>query len=418
MSQPVHELRRMYIQRGELATIIRQYKTSFTQKHQTLKQHLSVFNALEKCRTASLGGHVDGCDNCGHLRISYNSCRNRHCPKCQVTNKERWILARHQQLLPVSYFHVVFTLPQELNSWCMHYPKQMYDLLFAASQQTITAFANDEKHLGAMPGMISVLHTWGQNLSLHPHVHLIIPGGGIAASGCWKNAKNKGRYLFPVKAMSIVFKNKYMEGFLKLLKAENKVIEPSVRETLYSKSWVVYAKQPFGGPAQVIEYLGRYTHKVAISNHRLVSIDDDKINFRYKDYADGSKQKVMTLEATEFLRRFCLHILPPGFRKIRYYGFMANVNSALLQVQQKEMGVAVQTTKESDSYRIKKLSWKVIAKEKLNYDADLCPCCKKGRMVPILHFDANAPPSVEWLQSLTELIKARPNGSSGRGKTV
>ena len=392
MSRPEHEL----------ATIIRQYKTSFITKHQPLKQHLSVLNALEKCRTAALGGHVDGCDQCDHLRISYNSCRNRHCPKCQVTNKERWILARHEQLLPVSYFHVVFTLPQQLNTWCLHYPKQMYDLLFAASHQTINAFANDKKYLGAMPGMISVLHTWGQNLSLHPHVHLIIPGGGIATSGCWKKAKAGGRYLFPVKAMSIVFKNKYMEGFLQMLKNENKNIEPSLREALYNKSWVVYAKSPFGGPQQVIEYLGRYTHKVAISNHRIVSIENDTVSFTYKDYADGSQQKIMSLEATEFLHRFCLHILPPGFRKIRYYGFMANVHSALLQVQQKEVGVATQTGKET-----KKLSWKTIAKQKLNYDVDLCPCCKKGKMITLLHFDANAPPGIELLNALLGLIKGR-----------
>jgi hypothetical protein len=402
MSKPVHEPRRMYIQRGELATIIRQYQTSFIAKHQPLIQHLAVLNALEKCRTAALGGHVDGCDSCGHLRISYNSCRNRHCPKCQQVNKERWIMARQQQLLPVSYFHAVFTLPQELNTWCMHYPKQMYNLLFAASQQTISTFANDEKHLGAMPGMISVLHTWGQNLSLHPHVHLIIPGGGIAPSGCWKNAKNEGRYLFPVKAMSTVFKHKYMEGFLEFLKTENKNIEPFLRETLYSKSWIVYAKQPFGGPAQVIEYLGRYTHKVAISNHRIVSTSDDKVSFTYKDYADESKQKTMTLEATEFLRRFCLHILPRGFRKIRYYGFLANVHSALLQVQQQEMGIVVQTTKE-----IKQLSWQVIAKQKLNYDAGLCPCCKKGKMVTLFHFKANAPPDAASLQALAELMKRK-----------
>ena len=302
MSKPVHEL----------AEIIQQYKTSFTAKHQPLKQHLSVLNALEKCRTAALGGHVDACDSCGHVRISYNSCRNRHCPKCQTTNKERWILARQQQLLPVSYFHVVFTLPQELNTWCMHYPKQMYDLLFTASHKTIIAFANDEKHLGAMPGMISVLHTWGQNLSLHPHVHLIIPGGGIAASGCWKNAKSKGRYLFPVKAMSTVFKHKYMQGFLQLLKTENKNIEASIRETLYTKNWVVYAKQPFGGPAQVIEYLGRYTHKVAISNHRIVSIQNDKVSFTYKDYADGSKQKIMMLELPNFYAGFVCTYCHPG----------------------------------------------------------------------------------------------------------
>ncbi len=225
---------------------------------------------------------------------------------------------------------------------------------------------------------------WGQNLSLHPHVHLIIPGGGIAASGCWKNAKSNGRYLFPVKAMSTVFKHKYMQGFLQLLKTENKNIEASIRETLYTKNWVVYAKQPFGGPAQVIEYLGRYTHKVAISNHRIVSIENDKVSFTYKDYADGSKQKIMMLEATEFLRRFCMHILPPGFRKIRHYGFLANTNRAMLQVQQKEMGVAAAAAIKKD--------WKTIAKEKMNYDVDQCPCCKKGRMMAILHFDANAPP--------------------------
>ena len=386
----------------ELAGAIRQYKGSFTEKHQPLKQHLSVLNALEKCRTASLGGHVDGCNSCGHVRISYNSCRNRHCPKCQQTNKERWILARQQQLLPVSYFHVVFTLPQELNHWCLHYPKQMYDLLFAASHATIKTFAHDEKHLGAMPGMVSVLHTWGQNLSLHPHLHIIIPGGGIAASGCWKKAKSNGGYLFPVKAMSVVFKHKYMEGFLAMLKTENKTIDQSLRETLYHKSWIVYAKQPFGGPEQVIEYLGRYTHKVAISNHRLISIDDDKVSFRYKDYADGSKQKTMTLEATEFLRRFCLHILPQGFRKMRYYGFMANAHSTLLQVQQREMGVAVQTTKD-----IKKLSWKVIVKEKMNYDADLCPCCRKGKMITIMHFDANAPPDIESMKAFLRLVKGK-----------
>ncbi len=391
MNRPVHQL----------AEVIGQYKALFTQKHSPLKQHLSVLNALEKCRTAALGGHVDACDSCGHLRISYNSCRNRHCPKCQQTNKERWILSRQQQLLPVSYFHVVFTLPEELNTWCMHYPQQMYNLLFAASHQTIKVFAQDEKHLGAMAGMISVLHTWGQNLSLHPHVHLIIPGGGVAPSGCWKKAKSNGRYLFPVKAMSEVYKNKFMQGFLGMLTA-NKTIEPSLRQRLYNKSWIVYAKQPFGGPEQVIEYLGRYTHKVAISNHRIVSLSDGKVSFRYKDYADGSRQKVMRLEATEFLRRFCLHILPHRFRKIRYYGFLSNAHSELLQVQQKQMGVSRVTGKD-----VKKISWKVISKEKLNYDADLCPCCRKGKMIMILHFDANGPPCAASPKTSVELVREK-----------
>jgi len=392
MSKPVHEL----------AEVIREYKTSFIAKHQPLKQHLSVLNAIDKCRTAALGGHVDACDRCGHVRVSYNSCRNRHCPKCQGTNREKWIAARQEQLLPVTYFHVVFTLPQEFNSWCIHYPKEMYNLLLAASKQTITAFAQDEKHLGAMPGMISVLHTWGQNLCLHPHVHMIVPGGGITAAGYWKKAKCKGNYLFPVKAMSTVFKNKYMEGFLQLIQTKNSSIQQNVRETLYNKSWVVYAKQPFGGAKQVIEYLGRYTHKVAISNHRILSITDCKVSFKYKDYADGCKQKQMVLEATEFLRRFCMHILPPGFRKIRHYGFLANTNRAMLRVQQEEMGVAAAPAIKkdpiaSDSYRD---GWKTIAKEKMNYDVDQCPCCKKGRMITILHFDANAPPPVWVLKKI------------------
>jgi hypothetical protein len=319
-------------------------------------------------------------------------------------------MARQQQLLPVSYFHVVFTLPQELNTYCIHYPKQLYDLLFTASHQTIKTFAGDEKHLGAMAGMISVLHTWGQNLSLHPHVHLIIPGGGIEASGSWKKVKSNGRYLFPVKAMSIVYKNKFMEGFLKMMQAESKTIDPPLRETLYSKNWIVYAKQPFGGPQQVIAYLGRYTHKVAISNHRIVSMENDKVSFRYKDYrsigtsyADSSKQKIMTLEATEFLRRFCLHILPPGFRKIRYYGFMANSNSVLLQIQQQQMG-AVPLLQKGE---IKKMAWQLIAKEKLNYDACLCPVCKKGKMVTLFSFDANAPPEMESIKVFLEMIKGK-----------
>lgn len=374
MSKPDHEL----------ATVIRLYKTLFTDKHQPLKQHLSVLNAIEKCRTASLGGHVDACDSCGHIRISYNSCRNRHCPKCQGTNREQWVATQQQQLLPVTYFHVVFTLPQELNSFCMHYPGEMYNLLFNASKQTISAFAQDAKHLGAAPGMISVLHTWGQTLCLHPHIHMIVPGGGITAAGYWKNAKCHGNYLFPVKAMSTVFKNKYMQGFLKLLETKNIAIEKIVRETLYTKSWVVYARQPFLGASQVIEYLGRYTHKVAISNHRIQSIANGKVSFTYKDYADGCKQKQMTLAGTEFLRRFCMHILPPRFTRIRHYGFLANTKRAMLQLQQKEMGIAAAVPVKKD--------WKTIVREKMHFDVEQCPCCKKGKMITIFNFEANAPP--------------------------
>ncbi|MEJ7826879.1 MAG: transposase, partial [Segetibacter sp.] len=252
--------------------------------------------------------------------ISYNSCRNRHCPKCQAVNRERWITAQQKQLLPVPYFHVVFTLPQEMNLYCLAHASSLYNLLFKVSKATIETFATDTKHLGAIAGMVSILHTWGQNLILHPHIHMIVPAGGFTLCGHWKHTKNKGRYLFPVKAMSIVFKNKFMQGLQTLIKEYNlPSLSDDDRKKLYSKSWVVYAKQPFGGPEQVIEYLARYSHKVAISNHRITAIADGKVSFRYKDYADGCKQKTMTLEATEFLRRFCLHILPKGFRKIRHY---------------------------------------------------------------------------------------------------
>lgn len=371
----------------ELAQVIGDYGEAFIAKYAPLKQHVSVLNAIQKCRTAALGGHVDVCDSCAHVRISYNSCRNRHCPKCQGINRERWIAAQEAKLLDATYFHVVFTLPQELNVYCLKHPAALYNLLFQSSKETIETFANDPRHLGASPGMISVLHTWGQNLSLHPHAHMIVPGGGFDAAGCWKASKHSGTFLFPVKAMSKVFKHKFMEGLLKWLPTTTETISKDVRKTVYSKDWVVYAKRPFGGPKQVIEYLGRYTHKAAISNHRIKSIENGKVRFGYKDYADNSRQKEMVLDATEFLRRFCLHILPKGFRKMRHYGFLSNRNAAALGRQQMQMGIIPQPKQKQ------KKEWKEVAKEKLHYDVDACPCCKTGRMITILAFDANGPPA-------------------------
>jgi hypothetical protein len=389
MGKPTHEL----------ATIVEDYKAAFEKKHQVLKQHQRALNAIEHCRTAYLGGHVDKCNSCNHLRISYNSCRNRHCPKCQTTNRERWIENREHDLLPVTYFHVVFTLPQELNCYCLKYPKEMYDILFSASKETIETFGNDHKHLGAKTGMISILHTWGQNLSLHPHVHMIVPGGGITEDGLWKNSKSNGSFLFPVRAMSMVYKNKFMEKLKVLLESKNNPMDVPLRRMLYTKNWVVYAKQPFMGPKQVIEYLGRYTHKIAISNHRIKEISNGKVSFIYKDYADGSKQKRMTLEAEEFLRRFCLHILPPGFMKIRHYGILSSRTKPKLRIQQMKMGVMVMA-KETQPQK----DWKEITKTKLNFDVDKCPCCKTGKMIRIASFDAHAPP---W--HLTEQMKKQSN---------
>ena len=268
--------------------------------------------------------------------------------------------------------------------YCIKYPRELYNILFAASKETIEAFGSDPKHLGGQMGMVSVLHTWGQNLSLHPHVHMIVPGCGITPAGFWKQAKSKGRYLFPIKAMSIVYKNKFMEKLKAFLQEDNIQLDVALRKKLYNLNWVVYAKQPFAGPAQVIEYLGRYSHKIAISNHRLKNISDSKVSFTYKDYADGSKQKLMTLEADEFLRRFCLHILPHGYMKIRHYGFLASRVKPKLRTHQMMVGIIVAKQPKAD--------WKEICKAKLNFDVDACPCCKTGKMIRILSFEANAPP--------------------------
>lgn len=382
----------------ELATIIKDYKNCFQKKHLVLKNHLRVLNALEHCRTAYFGGHVDKCNNCNHIRISYNSCRNRHCPKCQNTNKERWIQARQQDLLPTTYFHVVFTIPHELNTFCLNYPKELYNILFEASKETVETFAKDTKHLGAQTGMISVLHTWGQNLTLHPHVHMLVPGGGITEGGFWKQAKSNGSFLFPIKAMSIVYKNKFMEKLKRFLEKEKILLDVSLRRNLYNKNWVVYAKQPFLGPKQVIEYLGRYTHKIAISNHRIKNVENGKVTFSYKDYAHGSVQKVMTVDAEEFLRRFCLHILPSQFVKMRHYGLLASRNKLKLKMLQLKMGI-IPIKKETTT-------WKEITKTKLNFDVDVCPCCKTGKMIRIMSFDANAPP-MDFIKQFTskQLLK-------------
>ncbi len=371
----------------ELAQIIREFGFEFEQKHHPLKQHRRVLNALQICRTAALGGHVDKCSDCNHERISYNSCRNRHCPKCQATNRERWILEREKDLLPVNYFHVVFTLPHELNDLCLHYPKEMYTILFSTSKETITTFGNDEKHLGAKTGMISILHTWGQNLSLHPHVHMIVPGGGITEDGKWKQAKSNGQFLFPVQAMSVVYRGKFMEQLKLFCDAIKKPLNVQLRKLLYKKNWVVYAKEPFFGPKQVIEYLGRYTHRVAISNHRIKKVENEKVSFAYKDYATGGKQKLMTLEAMEFLRRFCMHIMPPKFMKIRHYGILSSRAKPKLKMQQMQMGVLPTKTKE-------KITWQEITLLTLGFDVEACPVCKNGRMKTILTFAGNAPPEI------------------------
>lgn len=295
-----------------------------------------VLQRLTNCRTAAMGYHVYRCsdETCGHIKYQYHSCRDRHCPQCGALKKQEWIEARKQELLPTPYFHVVFTLPHELNSLVLGNRTILYKLLFDTSARTLLRFANDVRYLGAVPGIISVLHTWGQQLSFHPHIHCIVSGGGIDEVNGWKPAGRKDAgFLFPVKAMSMVYRAKFLEG-LKQLILNNKVVLPfgvdgkELLNDLYMKDWVVYAKAPFGGPHAVIEYLGRYTHKVAISNQRISSINDadETVSFAYRDYADGNTQKQMTLPYKEFIRRFEQHILPKRFTKIRTYGYLANRN--------------------------------------------------------------------------------------------
>jgi hypothetical protein len=367
-----------------VAQIIRDYGDDFVQKHQPLKHHQRVLNALKICRTAELGGHVERCDKCNHERISYNSCRNRHCPKCQNTNREKWILARKGDVLDCTYFHVVFTLPQELNAYCLKHPKELYEILFQASKETLFAFGNDPKHLGVQMGAISILHTWGQNLSLHPHVHMIVPGGGFTKENEWKNSPSNGDFLFPIKAMTKVYRGKFMDKFLRFLNENSLPIELSLRRKLYDKNWVIYAKQPFKNAEGVVEYLGRYSHKIAISNHRIKGIDDSQISFSYKDYAHGSVTKIMKLEPKEFLRRFCMHILPPKFVKIRHYGFLASRAKVKLKIHQMKVGKLPDKTV--------KLTYFEITKSQLGFDVEQCPCCKTGKMIIVMQFGANSPP--------------------------
>lgn len=269
---------------------------------------LRTLYALKKCRTAALGGHIDACDACGNISISYNSCRNRHCPKCQGKNREDWIQAREGELLPVPYFHVVFTLPEAINALAIHNPKLVYAILFESVWETLQQFG---KNKAVQMGMIAVLHTWGQNLSLHPHLHCIVPGGGIDQEGNWRNVRADGKFLFPVKALSKVFRAKYCEK----LKAKSPIPYEQIRQELWNKPWVVFAKRPFGSPKSVVEYLGRYTHKIAISNHRIKAIDHKSVTFEYKDYRQNGLKKQMNLTHQEFIRRFALHILPKGFVK-------------------------------------------------------------------------------------------------------
>jgi len=328
----------------EVADLIRAAGAAFIERNRSWIRwkHVKVLLAIARCRTAALGGHIDECPGCGYrATISYNSCRNRHCPKCQTAAREQWIAARRRELLPTRYMHVVFTLPSRLAPLVLQNKKVIYDLLFRTSAETLLEVARDPRLLGAEIGFFSVLHSWSQQLNLHPHLHIIIPAGGLSPDHTrWVRSRNK--YFLPKKVLRKVFRGKFVnaleqafqdgllrfEGNLKLL-AKPKIFAAWLRP-LYRKYWVVYLKRPFGGPEYVLQYLGRYTHRVAISNHRLVSFIDGQVTFRWRDSADHNKQKLRPLPVGEFLSRFLLHLLPQGFVRIRHFGFLATRRRAKL----------------------------------------------------------------------------------------
>lgn len=372
----------------EVADIFRQYGPEYRKIHPMPRNQLRAMRAIEVCRTAELGGHVDKCDHCGHMEISYNSCRNRHCPKCQFLKKEKWIEARSEDLLPIQYFHVVFTIPEKLNPIVLRNQKVMYDLLFRSVSETLIKLGKDPKHLGAQIGFIGVLHTWGQNLMDHPHIHCIVTGGGLSPDNTKWISCRKGFFIH-VNVLSDLFKKKFLAYFEKTNDScklrfpgaighlqETKAFK-KFKSLLYEKDWVVYSKPPFGGPEEVIRYLGRYTHRIAISNHRIIKVEDGRVLFWWRDYADGDKYKVMMLDAPEFIRRFLLHILPNRFVKIRHYGLLGSRNCKT-NIALCRWLLDVNRPREDDKSPPE--TWQQLMFRISGTDVTKCPVCQQGRM--------------------------------------
>jgi hypothetical protein len=321
--------------RVELAEIVRAHGAAYQRAHPLCRAQRRALRAIADCRTAALGGHRAVCPTCGAERITYNSCRNRHCPKCQRVATERWLAARRREVLPIPYFHVVFTLPHALNPLAQSHPRLIYRLLFQAAASTLIRFGRDPRHLGGDLGVTAVLHTWGQALTQHVHVHCVVTGGALARDGTrWISARPG--FLFPVRALAKVFRGRYLAGLRRAFDRDDLHLTGGLAplaapaafaawlEELRAQAWVVYCKPPFAGPEHVLAYLGRYTHRVAISNDRLVAVADGRVCFRWRDYANGDRVKVMAVDVDEFLRRFLLHVVPDGFVRIRHFGLLAN----------------------------------------------------------------------------------------------
>jgi hypothetical protein len=373
----------------EVADIFRRHGAAYrdAQAGSLSRGQRRVMTAVEACRTAVLGGHVEQCEDCGETRVAYNSCRNRHCPKCQGLARAQWLADRQAELLPVPYFHLVFTMPAAIAAVALQNKAIVYDILFKAASETVRTIAADPKHLGAETGMIAVLHTWGQNLFHHPHIHCIVPGGGLAPDGHW--AACRPGFFLSVRVLSRLYRRLFLErldaafaagelGFFgDLAGLAAPAAFAAYLRPLRRIEWVVYAKRPFGGPQQVLDYLGRYTHRVAIANSRLIELANGQVRFRWKDYRHHDKPKVMTLDAGEFIRRFLLHVLPDGFRRIRHFGFLANGHrtSKLATIRRLLAAPAPDPLVAPVDYRER---YALLTGRSL----DICPCCG-GQMVEI-----------------------------------
>jgi len=392
--------------RLEVADVFRRYGEAYRQQHAGSLSHaqLRVMSAIERCRTAALGGHIEQCDQCQFQRIAYNSCRDRHCPKCQSLARAQWIEDRQAELLDTQYFHIVFTLPEEIAAIAYQNKEVVYDILFRATSETLRTIAADPKHLGAEIGFFAVLHSWGQNLIFHPHLHCVVPGGGLSPDGQrWIACRR--RFFLPVRVLSCRFRRLFVESLEKAFDAGQLQFFSALEELrdrtafrrllgrVRSRKWVVYAKKPFAGPQQVLDYVGRYTHRVAISNNRILNVEGGQVSFRYKDYHDGGQQKTLTLSADEFIRRFLLHVLPEGFHRIRYYGFLGNrYRKEKLQQCRHLLGMIL--LQPGSSTEVAELDYRDRYQALTGSSLWECPACHRGRMIVIAEIPPGSIPTI------------------------
>ena len=399
--------------RPEVADVFASCGSNYQAAYGTSAKQRRILRDLAVCRSAALGGHKKQCEQCGHEEISYNSCRNRHCPKCQAASRAQWLDAKAEDLLNVPYFHVVFTLPSAVGPLALQNKRVVYGVLFRAVSETLSTIARDPKHLGANIGFLAVLHTWGQNLHHHPHIHCVVPGGGIALDGSrWVTCRKN--FFLPVRVLSRLFRQKFIaylseafnNGDLRFHGRLETLAERKnwcrLMAKLGSSDWVVYAKPPFGGPTQVLKYLARYTHRVAISNRRLVSFENGKVTFRWKDYAQGNRSRTMTLDAVEFIRRFLLHSLPKGFQRIRQYGFLANrVRQQKLSLCRQLLSDGNEGAMSGDGVTTERTDTDAVSSPDATATEGVCPICQKGRMavVEVIGADGRGKQELPALQS-------------------